>query len=188
MIVTSKISMDLYRRGVTPRVDTVQDDKYSRNVEIALYAGGVALEMPEDTTALVRFAKPDSTGGTYDALPDGTAACSIGGNVVTVALAPQVCTTPGIVRLVVALISGDTQLHTFLFNVDVQPNPGLQVTSEGYYKVTGALADSGWEPNTYLGTDEDGNVVALPAYSYGTEDLTAGASALATGKLYLVYE
>ena len=29
---------------------------------------------------------------------------------------------------------------------------------------------------------------AAPAYSYGTEDLTAGSSALETGKLYFVYE
>ena len=27
-----------------------------------------------------------------------------------------------------------------------------------------------------------------PAYTYGTEDLTAGSSALETGKLYFVYE
>lgn len=27
-----------------------------------------------------------------------------------------------------------------------------------------------------------------PAYSYGTSDLTAGSSALETGKLYFVYE
>ena len=29
---------------------------------------------------------------------------------------------------------------------------------------------------------------AAPAYAYGTEDLTAGSSALETGKLYFVYE
>ena len=27
-----------------------------------------------------------------------------------------------------------------------------------------------------------------PAYTYGTEDLTAGTSALETGKMYIVYE
>lgn len=32
------------------------------------------------------------------------------------------------------------------------------------------------------------NLGAAPAYSYGTDDLTAGTSALATGKLYFVYE
>lgn len=32
------------------------------------------------------------------------------------------------------------------------------------------------------------DIEAAPAYTYGTSDLTAGSSPLATGKLYLVYE
>lgn len=32
------------------------------------------------------------------------------------------------------------------------------------------------------------DIGAAPAYSYGTEDLTAGTSPLETGKLYFVYE
>ena len=32
------------------------------------------------------------------------------------------------------------------------------------------------------------DIGAAPAYSYGTKDLTAGSSALETGKLYFVYE
>lgn len=32
------------------------------------------------------------------------------------------------------------------------------------------------------------NVGAAPAYTYGTTDLTAGTSELATGTLYIVYE
>lgn len=32
------------------------------------------------------------------------------------------------------------------------------------------------------------SIGAAPAYTYGTEDLTAGASPLATGTIYLVYE
>ena len=32
------------------------------------------------------------------------------------------------------------------------------------------------------------SIGAAPAYTYGTEDLTAGTSSLETGKLYFVYE
>ena len=32
------------------------------------------------------------------------------------------------------------------------------------------------------------SIGAAPAYTYGTEDLTAGTSPLETGKLYFVYE
>lgn len=37
-------------------------------------------------------------------------------------------------------------------------------------------------------TEARANLGAAPAYSYGTDDLTAGTSALETGKLYFVYE
>ena len=37
-------------------------------------------------------------------------------------------------------------------------------------------------------TDARSNLGAAPAYTYGTEDLTAGTSELATGTLYFVYE
>ena len=163
MIITHKITMDLTRRRVLPMVEAVQDDKYSRNLEFTLLADGEAWEVPEGTTAVVRFAKADGTGGNYDTLPDGSAAYTINGNVVTVALAPQVCTAPGPVRLAVGLINDAQEINTFDVCVHVWPNPGLEVTSEGYYQVIGALAASGWEPNMYLGTDAEGNVAAVEA-------------------------
>lgn len=52
------------------------------------------------------------------------------------------------------------------------------------------------QPNGIAALDAGGRVPVsqlpaldyAPAYSYGTEDLTAGTSALTTGKLYFVYE
>ncbi len=43
------------------------------------------------------------------------------------------------------------------------------------------------DKNNPHGVTPDG-IGAAPAYAYGTEDLTAGTSELATGKLYFVYE
>lgn len=43
----------------------------------------------------------------------------------------------------------------------------------------------------YLGTEEEFYAMLAnvsPQYSYGEDDLTAGKSALETGKLYFVYE
>lgn len=166
-MITHKLKMDFARRGPTQTVSVVQDDKYSRNLEFTLMENGEAWNRPETLSVVVRYRKPDGTGGSYDTLPDGTAASSVVGNVATVALAPQVCTVPGTVRLVVALVSGTTELHTFMVNIDVQANPGLQVTSDNYFKVTGALAKSGWPPNMYLGTDADGNVITVEAPTGG---------------------
>lgn len=163
MIITHNIEkMDLAKRGPTPSISVVQDDKYSRKVAIPLFSNGTQADLT-GLSVLVRYRKPDGTGGSYDTLPDDSAAGTISGNTVTVALAPQVCTVPGTVKLTACLISGEQQLHTFAVDVNVQANPGLQVTSENYYRVTGALADSGWTPNMYLATDADGNVVTVEA-------------------------
>ena len=163
MIITSKINMDLAMRGISPVVSAVQDDKYSRNLKISLYENCAAWNPPAGTAAIVRYKKSDGTGGNYDTLPDGTAGYSIVDNVITVALAPQVCAAPGVVLLAVCLINAGAEINTFSVKIDVQPNPGLQITSEDYYRVTGSVADSGWTPNMYLGTDAMGNVVTKAA-------------------------
>lgn len=172
MIVTSRVKIDILTPENPPVVHVVQDDKYSRNLELTLFKGGVVCLLSSDIAAVVKFSKPDGTGGTYDKLPDGTDACSISGNAVTIALAPQVCTVPGVVRLSVGLVDGDTILHTFPVRIDVVANPALQTSSQNYYKISGALADSGWTPNKYLGTDADGNVVV--------KDAPAGSGATVT--------
>lgn len=161
MIITTKIKTDFVLQGPGEQVHAVQDDKYSRNLEISLFAGGVAVAPEGDVSVLVRYVKPDGTGGEYDTLPDGTAACSLNGNVLTVALAPQVLTVAGRVRLSVALISAAAELHTFSIPVHVAANPKLQATSEDYYKVTGILASSGWTPNAIMGTDDQGRVCII---------------------------
>lgn len=160
MIITHKIKMDMARPWIMPAVEVMQDDKYSRNIEFTLTQNGTDLQIPEGTTAIVRFCKPDGTGGNYDKLPDGTAAYTIIGNVVTIALAPQVCTASGKVLLTACLINDATELHTFSVRINVNRNPGLVTQSENYFKIAGSLADSGWEPNSLLETDGSGNVVA----------------------------
>ena len=159
MKVIYKIKLDMARCGITPRIDAVQGDINTRYLELSLYDSGIAWKIPEAATVVIRFCKPDGTGGNYDALPNGDAAYTIAGNTITVALAPQVCTVPGIVKLSVCLINGDSELNTFAINIDVRKNPGLFVHSENYYKIAGSVADSGWEPDMYLGTDENGKVV-----------------------------
>lgn len=158
MIVTHKFEMDLINCGIPSTIDVVQDDRYSRNLEISLTADGSACEIPENTTAMIHYVKADGTGGNYNAMPNGSEAYVIDGSVITVALAPQVCTSPGLVRLIITLLNGEIKLNTFSVNVYVHGNPGLETVSENYVKVMGMMADRGWTPNMYLATDEKGNV------------------------------
>lgn len=161
MVVTTKIGkLDLALQRVIPRVQVVQDDQYSRNIEMELYEEGAAWQLPSDASVAVSFKKPDGSGGLYETLPDGTACYTASGNVLTIALAPQVCTAPGKAQLSVLIRSGKSKLYTFPVCVEVNPNPGLKVVSEDYYKIAGSLADYGWEPGKVLTTDESGKVVA----------------------------
>lgn len=163
MVIQQRLTMDLISRTGDIRVDAVQDDKYSRYLLISLYAGGIAWPIPAGTAAIIHYEKPDKTGGSYDTMPDGTAAYSHEGNVLAICLAPQVCTAAGPVRLSVSLIQGKSELTTFRIYIDVQAKPGSNMKSEDYVNLTGYVPVSGWSGSKYLGTDADGNVVELEA-------------------------
>ena len=149
-------------------LEAVQDDRYCRNLSISLYAETNPWNPPKGTQAVVRFRKADGTGGEYDTLPDGERAYAVSENVLTVALAPQVTTVPGIVELEICLYHGDAELNCFPVRLNVQENmKGLLTGSEDYYNVCDFVPRTGWEPNMYLGTDESGAVVTRSAPESG---------------------
>lgn len=140
MIIIQKINMNLEAHGVPSRIDAVQGDAYTRKVEINLFSGETAWEIPEDAKVLVRFQKPDGHCGAYDMLPDGTAAAGIIGNTVSVVLLPQMLTAAGLVRMQVSLIRGITEINTFEILIQVSPNVGAEIEeSEDYCYVGGFL-------------------------------------------------
>lgn len=174
MIVKHRIKMDLAGSAVTPCLDVMQDDRYSRDLEIHLYSGCAELSLPADCTAMIRYRKADGRGGAYDTLPDGTAAWSISGNVVRAALAPQVCTAAGMVSLTVSLIQGEAQLSCFEVKLNVRKNPVGNYESESYVNITGFLPQvAQGRVGQYLkvaAVDAAGRVTALE-----TADLTLSA-------------
>lgn len=135
MIVKHKITADITRHGVIPRIDAVQNDKYCRDLEIQLQTNGVAFTPPEGCSVLVRYKKEDRTGGIYDTLPDGTTAWSLSGDMLTVALAPQICTVAGSVEMAVSLLLGASEICCLVLQVDVHPLPGITNSSESYFHV-----------------------------------------------------
>lgn len=139
MYVKHKLEIDLAGQAVMPRVDMVEGDQYARQLELSLTSGGESWEIPEDVHASVRYRKPDGTNGEYDALPDGSLAWSASGNVLTVALAPQVLSCPGNGILSVVLTQGDARVSTFhiLFQVHGAIPGGLE--SEDYFCYDGLL-------------------------------------------------
>lgn len=176
MIITSKIKMDLQQQTQIPVVNAVQNDRYCRNLEMELYAGEVVWPVPEDAAVVVSYRKADGKGGEYDTLPDGTAAWFAQEHVLTVALAPQMLTAPGMVRMTVSLIQEEKQISTFAILVKVSQAVCSNIAeSEDYYYVTRFLPmPEGAQTGKYLrisGVDAAGNVVSLEAV-----DGTAGGT------------
>lgn len=135
MEITHKIDLDFLKRSMSPQVDVVQNDQNSRTVKIGLYAGGTPWEIPSGVSAVIRYKKPDNTSGLYDTMPDGSKAWGASGNILTVRLAPQVLTVPGVVMASAALISDANVLGTFAFRVNVESDPANgDVISSDYYK------------------------------------------------------
>lgn len=166
MIITKTIKIDLAAKGILPAVDAVQDDKYSRNLALYLHQNGTVWPVPDGANAVVTYRKPDGTGGEYDTLPDGTKAWSAEGNVLTVALAPQVLTAAGNVQLTVTLTSGKNEISTFEICIQVQKKTDFTGKSEDYEHVTGFLPmpTGAAQVGQYLEISEvnpDGSVKAL---------------------------
>ena len=134
MQIISTLNMDLCDPQFPKRITVMQADANTRIVEIHLFHDGAAWTIPGGVKAALGYHKPDGTAGLYDKLPDGTAGLSIAENRITVVLAPQVLTTPGLVRAAVTLLdSNSDQLSTFPFEIVVKDNPAAgTIVSENY--------------------------------------------------------
>lgn len=171
MMITHKLTMDLGQCTDTPLIDAVQDDRYTRDVVLTLLNHGSPWTIPTSARVVLAYQKADNTGGQYDTLPDGSIAWSASGNVLTLALAPQVLTVPGMVSLSVQLILDRQMISTFRFLIHVHRNVASgRYRSEDYVNLQQwclpifeqKLNSSGWTPDSFLGTDSLGNVVARP--------------------------
>lgn len=131
MKTTKKLKLDFNQQGTTPRIQAVQGDLYTRMVEIALFSSKAPWTIPEHTSVLIRYRKPDHTVGAYDTLPNGQLAYSLQGNTVTIAIVPDALMMPGNVSMIVSLVSGEQVLSVFEILLEVQPNHGVGDPSEG---------------------------------------------------------
>ena len=184
MTVTSNITLDL-RRPDSTRSCVYAKTGDSRAVKAALYDGGEPWAAPSGATVVIRFCKPDKTGGIYDTLPSGATAYTIatdqdtGGTVVTATLAPQMLTCPGLVVADMVIISGSDTVATFSWRVDVQRSPmdGVDTTSQDYYNyqtlaqinsgiaAAQAAADAAVKTVNGKAPDSNGNVNVTPGSS-----------------------
>lgn len=133
MIVSAHINADLQTPGYPPLVHAVQGEQYSREIKMTLYDGGVAWPVPGGVSVSMRYSKPDGTRGYYDTLPDGTRAWSAAGNTVSIYVAPQMLTVPGVVLGQLEIIQNQSILATFPLRLKVAANQAAPLQqSEDY--------------------------------------------------------
>lgn len=115
-----------YRPGA---VDVSQGDRGSRAVSCRLLENGAPWMIPEGATARVAYTLPDGTEGLYDALPDGSPAGEIIGNIVTVELADQLMAQAGMAQVSILVIGPEGgQLATWPIRVCVTANKAARLT------------------------------------------------------------
>lgn len=120
MVAIMKMETDLLEQIQYPVVMAPQNDGDCRMLEITLTAGQEAWEIPEDASVRVYYCKPDGTGGSYDTLEDGSRAWTAQGNVITVALVPQMLSVAGNVAAKIEFQQEESVLNTFGFWIRVQ--------------------------------------------------------------------
>ena len=120
MTVIHTLSTDLVRRGVTPRVYAMQFDGNTRVVELTLTALGEPWAPPAEAALALSYRKEDGTRGFYNQLADGTGAIDVQENRVSVTLAPQVLTAPGIVEAALVMEAGGQRVAAFPFEIPIQ--------------------------------------------------------------------
>ncbi len=118
MLVTKKLTVDLARKTVLGSMDAVRGDS-AIALEMTLLCDGAPWTVPNGASVIVRYGQGEAC-GTYDSLSDGTPAWEVEGNVLTVRVAPEVCSAAGKTDFQVTILQGDSQISTFRMTVDVQ--------------------------------------------------------------------
>lgn len=144
MSVNQAVNLNLSTDIVPPVLKMVQNDSNSRYIVASLWDGASAYDVGS-ASVMLRFAKPDGTGGMYDADEVGNVV-DVDGNVVTIPVAAQVLTVAGDVFAQVDIYgSSNSKLASFAFKIDVAASvyPDAQIISSDYYNVlTAAIANA----------------------------------------------
>lgn len=145
MNINQAVSLNMSTDIAPPTLHMAQGDANSRTIVATLYDGSQPFTIPTDSVCMVRFGKPDGTGGLYDHTEAGTAVTYLD-NVVTAPVASQMLSVSGIVKAEIDVYksSGSNEsaikLASFCFLVDVHQSAYYDDTiiSSDYYNIISA--------------------------------------------------
>lgn len=149
MNIKHSIGLNLSADAIPGRLHMVQGDSNSRTIVATLWDGAQLYSIPAGAAIMVRFRKPDGTGGLYDSTESGNKV-SYAGSIVTAPVATQMLAVAGDVFAEIDIFGSGSgtaaeRLATFRFVVEVAPCvlPDAQITSSDYYNVLASdIADA----------------------------------------------
>ena len=140
LAIKQPLQLNTALNGVPPTLHMVQGDTNSRTISAALWAGAAPYNVPTGASVMLRFRKPDGTGGLYTESEAGDK-ITWSGSDVEIPVAAQVLAVAGVVLAQVDVFvgAGSTaamRLATFAFRIAVQPDiyTDAQIISSDYYK------------------------------------------------------
>ena len=144
MNINQELTLNLSADGIPPRLHMVQGDANTRTVVATLWDGAQPYTVPAASAVMLRFRKPDGTGGLYDTTESG-AQVTVSGNTVTAPVATQMLAVAGVVQAQVDIYGTATgkaaeKLATFRFAVEVAPSvyPDAEIISSDYFNIIAA--------------------------------------------------
>lgn len=149
MNINQSVALNLSAAEPVPRLSMVQGDSNTRTIKATLWDGSQPFSVPAGAACIVRYSKPDGTGGLYDST-EGGAAVTASGSTVTAPVATQMLTAAGIVMAEIDIYGTGSgvsaeRLATFRFLVEVTPSvyPDAAIISSDYYNIlTSAIASA----------------------------------------------
>lgn len=144
LTVKQAVQLSMTLNGVPPTLHMVQGDANSRTISASLWTGAEPYNIPAGASVMLRFRKPDGTGGLYDATEGGNKV-SYAGNIVTAPVATQMLAVAGDVFAEIDIFGSSSggaaeRLATFRFVIEVAPCvlPDAQIISSDYYNILAA--------------------------------------------------
>jgi len=113
-MITQSINLNLVPGGVLPIINVSQYDKGSRTLQIVLFNGVTAYQIPEGSSVTIQGTKADKTGFQYEV-------DSFSGNVVTTDIEQQMTVFPGDVAIELSIAKNGARLGTANFILRVEP-------------------------------------------------------------------
>lgn len=182
MNINQTVALNLSESITPPTLRMAQDDANTRTIKASLWDGAQPFSIPSECVCMVRFGKPDGTGGLYDTT-EGGQKVSYSGNVVTAPVAAQMLAVAGAVKVQIDIYGGGEKqqaekLATFRFRVEVEPSAyaDAKIISSDYYNILSSQIAAAVEAGAKADQAIQAAQQAVEAASSASQSQTAAAS------------